>query len=86
MSLLFHLQVPPEPGSVEGIILKEKEHVSHLQVLLPFFRGHYNSIKKGFRIQALLWAFKATAESSVPLVKHLPSDSAFWPSQDAPDN
>lgn len=79
LSLFFHLQVPPETESVEGIIFEEKEHISDIQVLLLsfFFLGHYTSITEDFQIQALLQVFKATAEFSVSLVKPLPFASGY---------
>lgn len=43
----FYPQVPPETGPVEEIILEEKEHLFHTQVLLSFFLGHYTSITEG---------------------------------------
>lgn len=75
LSLFFHLQISPKTGSVERILLEEKEHLSHIQVLLSlsfFSLGHYISFTEGFQIQALLWVFQATAWLSVSLVKPFP--------------
>lgn len=80
LSLFFHLQVPPETESVEGIIFEEKEHIIRhpgVTIVICFFLGHYTSITEGFQIQAQLQVFKATAEFSVSLVKPLPFASGY---------